>query len=76
MSGFDLIRRRVLRGGIAAGSLFLPLPYAWVWAQSEGTMKLLRAPKVALVLGNSKYKEASLKNPANDAKAIGDALKA
>src|SRR5262249_48099912 len=33
-------------------------------------------PKVALVVGNSKYKEAPLKNPANDARAIGDALKA
>ncbi|MBI3371960.1 MAG: caspase family protein [Betaproteobacteria bacterium] len=77
MSGISFTRRRVLGGGIAAGSLlFIPLPYAWVWAQSEGTMKLLRAPKVALVLGNSKYKEAPLKNPANDAKAIGDALRA
>ena len=28
------------------------------------------------MLGNSKYKDAPLKNPANDAKAIGDALKA
>lgn len=60
---------------IVAGSLFLPVPYAWVWAQSEGTMKLLRLPKVALVVGNGKYKEAPLKNPANDARAIGDALK-
>ena len=61
---------------MGAGALFLPAPYAWVWAQSEGTLKLLKAPKVALVLGNSKYKEAPLKNPANDAKAIGEALKA
>ena len=76
MHRVDLDRRLVLRGGLAAGSLFLSAPYAWVWAQSEGTMKLLRAPKVALVLGNSKYKEAPLKNPANDAKAMADALKA
>jgi hypothetical protein len=69
-------RRLILKGGLAAGSLFLPVPYAYVWAQSDGTMKLLRAPKVALVLGNSKYKEAPLKNPANDAKAISEALKA
>jgi hypothetical protein len=47
-----------------------------VWAQSEGALKLLRTPKVALVLGNSKYKDApELKNPANDARAIGEALK-
>ena len=76
MHRVDLDRRLVLRGGLAAGSLFLPAPYAWVWAQSEGTMKLLKAPKVALVLGNSKYKEAPLKNAANDAKAMADALKA
>jgi Caspase domain len=69
------VRRRLLGGGVAASSLFLPLPYAWVWAQSEGAMKLLRLPKIALVVGNSSYKEAPLKNPANDAKAIGDALK-
>jgi uncharacterized caspase-like protein len=69
-------RRRILKAGLAAGSLFVPLPYAWVWAQSEGTMKLLRAPKVALVLGNSNYKQAPLKNPVNDARAIGEALTA
>jgi uncharacterized caspase-like protein len=68
-------RRAILKGGVAASSLFLPLPCAWVWAQSEGALKLLRAPRVALVLGNSKYKDAPLKNPANDAKAISEALK-
>ena len=31
---------------------------------------------MALVLGNSKYKESPLKNPANDARAVADALKA
>lgn len=73
-------RRRVLgAGSVLAGSLFLPQPWAWVWAQSnqEGTLKLLKAPKVALVVGNSKYKDApELKNPANDAKSIGETLKA
>ncbi len=69
-------RRLILKGGLAAGSLFLPVPYAWVWAQSEGMLKLLQAPKLALVLGNSNYKEGPLRNPANDAKAIGDVLKA
>ena len=69
-------RRRILQGGLAAGSLFLPVPWAWVWAQSEGALKLLRAPKMALVLGNGAYKESPLKNPVNDARAIGDALKA
>src|SRR5258706_14798452 len=71
------IRRNVLKGGLAAGSVFLPQPYAWVWAQSEGAIKLLKAPKMALVIGNGKYKDApELKNPPNDAKGIGEALKA
>ena len=68
-------RRRVLKGGLAAASLFLPLPYAWVWAQSEGAMKLVRARKVALVLGNSDYKSVGvLPNPVNDANAIAKIL--
>jgi hypothetical protein len=70
-------RRDVLKAGLA-GSLFLPVPYAWVWAQDakEGALKLLKAPKVALVVGNGKYKDApELKNAPNDAKAIAEALK-
>ena len=69
-------RRTFLKSSLAAGSLFLPHPWAWIWAQSEGTVKLLKAPKVALVVGNGKYKDApELKNPPNDAKAMGAALK-
>src|SRR5512145_832664 len=71
-------RRDVLKAGLA-GSLFLPQPWAWVWAQSdgrEGALKLLKAPKVALVVGNGKYKDApELKNAPNDAKAIAETLK-
>ena len=55
------------------------MPFAWVWSQSaqEGALKLIKAPKVALVIGNGKYKDApELKNAPNDAKAIGEALKA
>jgi hypothetical protein len=69
-------RRRFLRGGMAAGALFLPLPYALVWAQTEGTIKLLRAPKVALVIGNGAYRNVpALKNPGNDSRAIADSLR-
>ena len=75
MNEIDITRRRVLQSGLAATSLFLPLPYASVWAQSDGALKLVRLPKLALVVGNSKYKDAPLRNPANDAKAIGDALR-
>jgi hypothetical protein len=51
-------RRRFLQRGVAVGSVFLSVPYAWVWAQSDGVLKLLRLPKVALVVGNSAYKKA------------------
>ena len=69
-------RRNILKAGLGVGSLFLPQPWAWVWAQSDGALKLLRAPKVALVVGNGKYKDApELKNAPNDAKAIAEALK-
>ena len=67
-------RRRFIQSGLA--TLFLPVPYAAVWAQSEGALKLLRLPKVALVIGNSAYKRApSLKNPGNDARAMAEALR-
>jgi len=70
-------RRDMMKAGLGAGALFLPLPYAWVWGQDEGALKLLKAPKVALVVGNGKYKDApELKNAPNDAKAVGEALKA
>src|SRR3954470_3783946 len=63
-------RRRVLQG--TAGALLLPQSFP-VFSQSG--VGLLRAPKHALVIGNSAYKDAPLKNPANDAKAIGEELK-
>jgi Caspase domain len=62
-------RRCLLKAGLAAG-LQLALPR---WGRTQSAV--LALPKVALVLGNSKYKESSLKNPANDARAIGEALK-
>jgi Caspase domain len=74
----DAGRRNALRAAIGTAALFAPLPYAWVWAQDskEGALKLLKAPKVALVVGNGKYKDApELKNAPNDAKAIADTLK-
>src|SRR6186713_3388151 len=64
------VRRRLLQGGL--GSLLLP---CWAWAQSEGAAKLLRRPKRALVIGNAAYRNVPvLRNPASDARAIGEAL--
>ena len=74
-----LNRRTFLKQSILGAALFSPLPWAQVWAQDsrDGALKLLKAPKVALVVGNSKYKDApELKNPANDAAAIAAQLKA
>lgn len=74
VNGMEAGRRRVLQAAMAAGALFLRVPHAPVWAQSDGALKLLRSPKLALVFGNGKYKDAPLKNAVNDARAIGDAL--
>ncbi len=67
-------RRRLLHGGLVAGSLLI-LP-RWGSAQSSPPSSLPSLPKVALVLGNGKYKNAPLRNPVNDAKAIGATLNA
>jgi len=68
-------RRRFLQGGLAAAGLFLPSPWVPAWAQSEGAVKLLRAPKLALVVGNAAYRVVpALRNPGNDSRAIAKAL--
>ena len=79
-------RRRLLQAGLA-----LPLlRYGAAAAQSDRNLvaterkagpgvadaaSLLVAPRRALVIGNSAYGFGPLKNPANDAKAIGEELK-
>jgi hypothetical protein len=65
-------RRDALRAALAAGGAML-LP--WAGAQQK-VSALLRAPRRALVIGNGSYRVAPLKNPANDARAMGEALKA
>jgi Caspase domain len=68
-------RRQVLKAGLGA-TLFLPQPFAWVWAQSEGTLRLVKAPKQALLIGNSGYKYIpGLANPGNDARSMGEVLR-
>lgn len=71
---FDAARRRLLRAGLAAGSSVLVWPRAW--AEVDRTLKLLRAPKVALVIGNGKYLRAPvLRNAASDAEALAAQLR-
>jgi hypothetical protein len=66
--------RRDVLGAAAAGAGAWMWPWGWVVAQG-GAAGLLRAPKRALVIGNSKYRHAPLKNPVNDANGMAAALK-
>lgn len=66
-------RRDALRAALAAGGVAL-LPRTAMAQQKVSA--LLRAPRRALVIGNSSYSVAPLKNPANDARAMSEALKA
>ncbi len=66
-------RRRILYAAMAGGAAAL-LRWAGAIAQSSG-IGLLRAAKQALVMGNSRYKHAPLKNPVNDANGMAEALK-
>ncbi len=62
------------------GVLFLAVASAWAaepkrnLAVAPGKPAAANETRVALVIGNSNYKSAPLKNPVNDAKAIADKL--
>jgi len=60
------------QAGALAGAASLPLlgVSAFTFAQS----KLNGLPRIALVMGNTRYRDAPLKNPVNDAKAIANEL--
>jgi uncharacterized caspase-like protein len=72
LSPANPLRRRVLQSAVAGGGLALAPSMAW--AQSASA--LYRLPRLALVIGNSRYQNSPLDNPANDAKAIAGELKA
>jgi hypothetical protein len=68
------MNRRLALQRLSALSAASLLPWGGVaFAASASTLHAL--PRTALVIGNSRYKDAPLKNPANDAAAIGDHLK-
>jgi uncharacterized caspase-like protein len=67
------VRRRILQAGVAAGS-FLALPWLGP-SQSQSQSTLNALPRLALVIGNTKYAEAPLRNPGNDAQAISGELR-
>ena len=72
-------RRRVLQGMLGAGALTFagqaPAQSLNAGAAAGGQRQLHALPRHALVIGNSAYKEAPLRNPANDAAAIAGVLK-
>jgi uncharacterized caspase-like protein len=65
-------RRRLMHGALAAGALTL----APRFALGQAGAALSTLPRYALVIGNSRYANSPLANPANDAKAISGELKA
>jgi uncharacterized caspase-like protein len=68
-------RRRLLQAGVvAAGGSMFPLGLFAQGAQSAGSLAAL--PRRALVIGNDRYRDAPLKNPVNDARAIRAELEA
>lgn len=70
---FQAARRRWLtRAGALASTALLPLQIPYAYAQTKATLSAL--PRLCLVIGNSRYADAPLKNPANDARAIGGEL--
>lgn len=64
-------RRWLKQAGALASSTALPL---WIPGASQAQSTLNALPRVGLVIGNTKYAEVPLKNPANDAKAIAGVL--
>lgn len=67
-------RRSFLKLGLGGAVIFSADPRASVWAQAGQGNQLLKLPKIALVIGNGSYKQSPLKNPANDAKGMAEAL--
>src|SRR5690606_7231448 len=64
-------RRRLLKTALAGSSLLL----ARFPAYAQDGNALLRAPRQALVIGNSRYSRAPLANPVNDAQGMTEALR-
>lgn len=64
-------RRRMLKTALAGGGLLLSgLP-----AGAQQATVLMRAPRRALVIGNSRYPRAPLANPGNDARGMAEVLR-
>ena len=67
-------RHALLRLSALSAASLLPWSAAGVFASAAAASALNALPRTALVFGNSRYKDAPLKNPANDAGAISEGL--
>ncbi len=65
-------RRWLVQAGALVSTAALPFRIPVAVAQAQSTLNAL--PRVALIIGNSKYIEAPLRNPGNDAKGIAGEL--
>src|SRR5688572_27007559 len=66
--------RRRHFGAVALGFALLGIPCGYLDAQVKPVSAINSLPRYALVIGNSKYEEAPLKNPGNDARALAGEL--
>lgn len=66
-------RREWLKlAGLIGTAASFPLWARKSWAQGPSTLNAI--PRIALVIGNAKYKDAPLKNPINDAQSMASEL--
>lgn len=65
-------REWLKRVGFIGTVTSFPLWASKGWAQGPSTLNAI--PRLALVIGNAKYKDAPLKNPINDAQSIASVL--
>ena len=65
-------RQTLQRLSVLSAAALLPWRAGGAFGSTASTLNAL--PRTALVIGNSRYKDAPLKNPANDAGAIADNL--
>jgi len=65
-------RKWLKKAGYIGTTASLPLWVTEAWADLPSTINAI--PRVALVIGNAKYKDAPLKNPINDAQSISSEL--
>lgn len=65
-------RRWLKQAGVLVSAAAVPLRISTTAAQSQPAVNTL--PRLALVIGNTRYADAPLKNPGNDAKGIASEL--